>query len=216
MKVASPNPAAFENFYRTQYHAVLLFLARRASMSEAEDVAHEAFIIAWRKAAEIPADPGEARAWICAIARNCLLNYRRGIARDQARMLRAAETAPTTIIGPEDVVVGTIDLNIAWQKLRPADQEVIALTAWDDLTAAQAAQVLGITAFAYRTRLSRARKALRAAIEDSAEVKLVNAPPAKLPIKAPANSSRQYLHARAAVSPAREFPNSFPTIAMEA
>lgn len=49
----------------------------------------------------------------------------------------------------------------AWRQLPTTHQEALALTAWDGLTAPQAAAVLGITPTAYRLRLSRARRALR-------------------------------------------------------
>jgi len=165
--------AAFEEFYRTHYADVLRFLARRTDSGQAEDLAHETFLIAWQKPAEIPAEPGEALAWLCGVARNCLRHQQRGAARYQALTLRAAETEPTVLVGPEDGVAHSLDLNRAWHVLRPEDQEVIALRAWDELTSPQAAAVLGISALAYRTRLRRARKALRTALESPQP----NAPP---------------------------------------
>ncbi len=52
-------------------------------------------------------------------------------------------------------------LAAAWSRLADAEQEVLALELWDDLTSPEAGRVLGISAAAYRHRLVRARAALR-------------------------------------------------------
>jgi DNA-directed RNA polymerase specialized sigma24 family protein len=44
--------------------------------------------------------------------------------------------------------------------LTPADQEVLRLVAWDDLTPDQASRVLGCSPGAFRVRLHRARQRL--------------------------------------------------------
>ncbi|MFF4779218.1 RNA polymerase sigma factor [Microtetraspora fusca] len=61
-----------------------------------------------------------------------------------------------------DLVAWRVDLARAWSRLSAVHQEALALTVWDGLDAPRAAQVLGISPVAYRLRLSRARKALRA------------------------------------------------------
>jgi RNA polymerase sigma-70 factor (ECF subfamily) len=48
----------------------------------------------------------------------------------------------------------------ALERLSAGDRELLLLMAWDDLTSAQAAQVLGITPEAVRARLHRARARL--------------------------------------------------------
>jgi RNA polymerase sigma-70 factor (ECF subfamily) len=45
------------------------------------------------------------------------------------------------------------------------DREAVLLTAWFDLSSADAAQALGITPAAFRMRAARARRRLRAAYE---------------------------------------------------
>lgn len=46
------------------------------------------------------------------------------------------------------------------------DQELFCLVGWEELTPAEAATVLGISAVAARARLSRARRKLRGLLED--------------------------------------------------
>jgi RNA polymerase sigma-70 factor (ECF subfamily) len=54
---------------------------------------------------------------------------------------------------------------MALARLRPADREVLLLTAWEGLDAAQVAAVLGCTPQAVHTRLHRARARLRAELD---------------------------------------------------
>ena len=55
-----------------------------------------------------------------------------------------------------------LDLAQAWRRLSSREQEVLALNVFDGLSGKQAGSVLGITPVAYRLRLVRARRALRA------------------------------------------------------
>jgi RNA polymerase sigma-70 factor (ECF subfamily) len=63
------------------------------------------------------------------------------------------------------VVADRVDIAAAWPRLSPVHQEAIALTVLDELTAPEAARLLGISPTAFRLRLSRARKSLRRHIE---------------------------------------------------
>jgi RNA polymerase sigma-70 factor, ECF subfamily len=62
-------------------------------------------------------------------------------------------------------VAQQIDLAAAWNLLSEVHQEALALAVLDELTAPQAAVVLGISPVAFRLRLSRARRALRAHLD---------------------------------------------------
>ena len=160
----------FAAVYRDTHADVLRFVARRLNandgdpMIRAEDVTHEAYLVAWKKLAELPLDNAEARAWLFTIARNCLLNDNRSHARSQQMQVRIAEGAEVTVPGPHSGVELRVDLSTAWATLNAESQEVLALSAWEGLNSTQAAQVLGISSTAYRMRLSRARTALRSAL----------------------------------------------------
>jgi RNA polymerase sigma-70 factor (ECF subfamily) len=60
--------------------------------------------------------------------------------------------------------VGDPGLRAALLALSPLDREAVVLTAWFDLSSADAAQALGITPAAFRMRSARARRRLRAAL----------------------------------------------------
>ncbi|MEV0157013.1 sigma-70 family RNA polymerase sigma factor [Micromonospora sp. NPDC050686] len=157
----------FRALYADAYADVLRFAQRRVHPSHAEDVVADAFLVAWRRLEEAPTNPDQARAWLFGIARHCLLNTHRGLGRQDHLAVRIAETAPTDPTGePEDeTVVQRLVLAAAWRNLSAAEQETLALKVFDDLSSAQAARVLGISAASYRLRLLRARRALRRHLE---------------------------------------------------
>lgn len=159
--------ARFSRLYELAYTDVLRFIQRRAGPDHAEDIVHEAFLVAWRRLDDLPAKPGDARAWLFATARNCLLNNQRGQMRQGALAVRVAAQTPTFTDAEADLTHQRIDLAAAWQRLRPEDQEVLALAIWEDLPSPQAGQVLGISSAAYRIRLHRARKSLRRELDAS-------------------------------------------------
>jgi len=159
----------FAEMYRREYPAVLAFAARRTQPARAEDIAHETFLTAWRRSDAIPADPAAIRPWLYAIARNHLMHDHRELSRRDALTIRIAETTPTSTEGPERLVTASTDLVRAWRSLTAEQQEVLALVGWEELTSAEAGQVLGITATAFRHRLRKARAALRAALASATQ-----------------------------------------------
>jgi RNA polymerase sigma-70 factor, ECF subfamily len=154
----------FRALYADSYDDVLRFVQRRIHLSQAEDVAADAFLVAWRRLDEAPRRPGELRPWLFGIARNCLLNAVRGQGRRDALAVRVAEagwSAQVDVGTDVDLVAQRVDLAAAWLRLSETDQEVLSLTVFEELTSPQAGQLLGITAATYRLRLLRARHALR-------------------------------------------------------
>ena len=163
----------FRALYERHYLDVLRFARRRAGPDRAEDVAHETFLVAWRRLDEVPCVPGDGRAWLFGVARGCLHNEQRSSFRRGALGVRIASESPTSIAADDDGAVLRADLAAAWRHLSPAEQEVLSLAVWEDLPSPQAGRVLGISAAAYRLRLHRARAALRRRVADTS-----SAPPA--------------------------------------
>lgn len=161
----APDPeSAFASLYDEVYADLLRFVQRRAHHSHAEDVVADAFLVVWRRFDEVPQNPGDARAWMFGIARNLLLNAQRGEQRRRGLGVQLADAAPAvTRDDPHlDLVVSRVDLARAWTRLSAIHQEALALSAFEDLSAPEAAAVIGTSPVAYRLRLSRARRALRA------------------------------------------------------
>jgi RNA polymerase sigma-70 factor (ECF subfamily) len=111
----------------------------------------------------------DARAWLFGVARKTLQNARRREDRHDAVAVRLAELRQ---LGADagahpDLVAHRVDIAAAWPRLSASDQEAIALSVLDELSAPEAAAVLGITAVAFRLRLSRARRSLRRHLEST-------------------------------------------------
>jgi RNA polymerase sigma-70 factor (ECF subfamily) len=135
-------------------------LARRGAGVLTEDLASEAFSIAWRKWRRVPDDP---LPWLLRTAINLLANARRGDRRHAG--LDGAQTIAAPRSDPHSVLVERGDareLLVALAVLPAIDREALILPAWDQLTPAQAAEVCGCSAGAFRVRLHRARTALKA------------------------------------------------------
>jgi RNA polymerase sigma-70 factor (ECF subfamily) len=116
-------------------------------------VVADTFLVAWRRLNEMPVGDGEL-PWLLAVARRALANQRRGrlrAARLSGRL--AAEPALTR----SDDEHGVLD---ALSRLRPLDREVLLLSAWEELSHRQIAEVFGCSENAVALRLRRARNNL--------------------------------------------------------
>lgn len=150
----------FTRVYEAVYADLVRFVVRRAGPDLAEDLAAEALTVAWRRIDDLPGDLDQARAWVFGIARRLLLAHHR-----TSRGAFPVALGAVSVAGHEDTVAVVTDLVRAWHLLSARHQEALALTVWEDLSGAQAAEVLGISPVAYRIRLSRARTSLRALLD---------------------------------------------------
>lgn len=157
--------AQFTEVYRAHYEDVLRFVRRRAHPMNVDDVVGETFLAAWRRRREVPED---ARPWLFGTARNLILNANRGMRRQSALVVHIGRTATVDAHDPTVGVDIRLELVEAWQALAAADQEVLALHVWEDLTAKEAARVLGCTRASYSMRLTRARRRLAARLGHAA------------------------------------------------
>jgi RNA polymerase sigma-70 factor (ECF subfamily) len=131
--------------------------ARRRGSRDADAIAAEAMSIAWRRLADVPFD--DPLPWLYTTARNLLLAERRAASRTASGWPEPSVPAPELDeVDPQ--------LDHALRSLSPADRETLLLVAWEDLTPTQASRALGINPTAFRVRLLRARRRLRAALEE--------------------------------------------------
>jgi RNA polymerase sigma-70 factor (ECF subfamily) len=139
----------------------LLVLTHDAGL--AEELAADTFeraLRAWRRF-----DParGSARTWLCAVARSTALDHFRAERRRRRREQETSE--PEGIQAPPELGLSPA-LERALAALSAADREVVALRIVLDLDAETAARVLGVSATACTTRLSRALKRLEELMRD--------------------------------------------------
>ena len=133
---------------------------------EAEDIAQETFLRAWRHLRRF--DPTRPlRPWLIAIATNLAKNRLRSVGRYIAALTRAFqnEPPPDTIEQKSAQHTESSDLWRAVQTLSLADREIIYLRFFLDVSVAETAQALQIAEGTAKSRLSRALEKLRNVIQ---------------------------------------------------
>jgi RNA polymerase sigma-70 factor, ECF subfamily len=181
----------FELLYAKHAPAVKAYVLRRSDASTADDVVAEVFVVCWRRFEEIPIDP---QPWLFGIARRVLSTQRRGERRRVALQHRLAHTAghsaapvPGELSGEmpgglnseerngfadaiprmgDGALAGIADTGLAaaLARLSDGDRELLLLIAWEGLSPAEAASVLGVKPATARVRLLRARRRLTQAL----------------------------------------------------
>ncbi len=153
----------FELLYRRHFRAVLRYTLARVEPEAAKDATAETFLIAWRRLSDMPDDPAP---WLFAVARKVIAGQLRSRSRREALRARLevtrAEEAGSGEIGEE--VAERVAVLTAFARLSENDREVLMLVAWEGLSSKAAADVLGVTRFAFGVRLQRARRRLSGAL----------------------------------------------------
>lgn len=148
----------FRRIFDEHYASVARYCLRRLPSADVNDAAAEVFLVAWKKLDRVPAGD-EALAWLYGVARNVVRNVERSHRRAGRLVGRLAGLANRVEPGPETQVVRRHEdaaLLEALSSLSDADQEVLRLRAYEELTAPQIAVALGISPEAAKKRLARA------------------------------------------------------------
>ncbi|CAB4937475.1 unannotated protein [freshwater metagenome] len=173
MQPQDEREARFQHLFVAHQRAVIAYVARRTQppgdLATAEDIASVVFMTAWRRLDAVGPDP---LPWLLVTAKNVMADNRRGQDRRAGREGRHARDRTLTALtsaDPADSVTDAIAVRVALAQLSERDRELAILVAWDDLTIAQAAQVLGIKPDAARARWKRLRERLASALADPSE-----------------------------------------------
>jgi RNA polymerase sigma-70 factor (ECF subfamily) len=132
----------------------------------ADDVVQETMLKAWRHS---PVAPGEVipKAWLLKVARNTAIS----LLRTRREDLHGPDTLPEGAGGPETTrtVEGRAQLDELWELMRHLDKDartLIVLKEVDGLSYDEIATTLDLPLSTVKTRLFRARKALKDALKD--------------------------------------------------
>ena len=148
---------SFDAVVAEQLDAVYRYLVYlTGDRAAAEDLAAETFEKAFRSWRRFDPRRGAPRTWLCSIARGVAVDWFRAETRRRRREEQFARDEPAADFG--DGLPGPLEA--ALRELAPGEREVIALRILLDLDGPSAARVLGISATACSTRLSRALKRL--------------------------------------------------------
>jgi RNA polymerase sigma-70 factor (ECF subfamily) len=149
----------FDDLYREHHEALERYVRRRVDDDTAGDLVAEIFTVAWRRIHDVPR--ADARLWLFGVGRNVVANHLRGSGRAYRLIEKVAANTATQADDHADGVAVRLSVAIAFDRLPPADQEVLRLVVWEQLTLRQAAAVLDCGVTAVAMRLTRARRRLR-------------------------------------------------------
>ena len=132
-------------------HALRLTRVR----TDAEDATAIVFLEAWRKQARIRDVDGSILPWLLVTTTNVCRNLQRA-----GRRYRAALDALPHVAERREPTGTDLDLQAALRTLPAVDQQLLGLTL-EGYSTAEAAQAVGLSPGAARTRITRARQGLR-------------------------------------------------------
>lgn len=155
---------------RVYRHALWL----TANVHDAEDITAVTFLELWRRRKSVRVVDGSVLPWLLVTTTNLARNHARGLRRYRsflATLPRGEEPRSAEDIAVERSERGQTSARIqqALHSLSTSDAALLVLTALEGYSPSQAAEVLGISGGAARTRLHRARARLATSLESLAQ-----------------------------------------------
>ncbi|MBT8166405.1 MAG: sigma-70 family RNA polymerase sigma factor [Acidimicrobiia bacterium] len=154
--------AEFRMLYDRHYDAIHSYFLRRTDTSSAPDLTAEVFLVAWRRIDDVPRGE-DTLLWLYGVAANMAAHHRRSSARGARLETRLRSVPSNGTEEPEPQVVRRAEYDqvlAATARLRPADQEILRLAAWEELPHDQISRLLGCSVAAVDQRIHRAKKRL--------------------------------------------------------
>jgi RNA polymerase sigma-70 factor (ECF subfamily) len=161
-------PDGFATIFDRHFDAVHAYLQRRLGPDLADELAAQTFLVAFDKRGGYDPDQPDARPWLFGIATNLVRRQH----RDEVRQLRAyARSAEDPVLDAFDGVEARLDASKMRRELVDAlanvpveELDALLLYAWAELSYPEIASALDIPTGTVRSRLSRARGRIRAAL----------------------------------------------------
>jgi RNA polymerase sigma-70 factor (ECF subfamily) len=177
-------PLRFAAIFDRHFWAIHDYLRRRLDRQLADELASQTFLIAFDRRGSF--DPGStsSRPWLFGIATNLVREHRRSELRELRAMARLAPDPAMLIDGVESRIDAERMRGVlaaALAELPQEEADVLALLVWAELDQPEIAGALSIPLGTVKSRLSRARGRLQAALE----------PPTSTPSSTTANGDRR-------------------------
>ena len=163
------DPDRFLPIFDRHYEAIVRYLRRRLPAADADDVAADVFLVAFRRRSTFDQSRGDVRTWLFGIATNALRNHRRAERRRLhalsllERSVGAEPASPFGAAGP--ISQGAV--GEALVALTESERDVLFLFACAELTYEEIANALEVPVGTVRSRLHRARLTLRDALQSA-------------------------------------------------
>jgi RNA polymerase sigma-70 factor (ECF subfamily) len=158
---------AFTAIYERYFQVIHRYVAGRLGVQAADELAAEAFLVAFRKRDRFDPQRGAVRPWLFGIATNLVAQHRRAEVRRYKAMAQAgpepdAESHEERVV--TSVTAAGLQLARALAALSQQERDVVLLVALGELSHDEIARALAIPNGTVRSRLSRARKKLRTVV----------------------------------------------------
>ncbi|MFI0447054.1 RNA polymerase sigma factor [Actinomadura sp. 6N118] len=166
------DPEAFAALFDRYSGMLYRYVSRRLGPEVAEDLVGETFLVAFSRRGRYDLSHRDARPWLFGIITKLVSRHH----RSEAARYRALRRSPVDghVEGPADRVAAGVTATASRPLLAEAlaglprrDRDVLLLVAWGDLAYGEVAQALGIPVGTVRSRLSRARRKVRAVLGDT-------------------------------------------------
>jgi RNA polymerase sigma factor (sigma-70 family) len=169
------DPEAFSAIFDRHFVAIHRYLARRVGSTHADDLAAQTFEVAFSRRSSFRSHAESARPWLFGIATNTMRNHKRA----ERRLFAAITQLCTADAGDSqgDIEQSPSRLDAAAEASRVAatllrldhdQRDVLLLHAWADLSYSEIADALSLPIGTVRSRMSRARTKLVAALASPA------------------------------------------------
>ena len=167
--IASGDTRALAALY-DRHAPLMLGLARRivGGKSEAEDIVHDVFVEAWRRAADYDENRGSVKAWLLLRTRSRAIDHRKsaGVARIVPTGDGAWLAALVDPRGDDSEAPDRARLRRVLSSLNAEQQEVLLLGYFEGLSSSEISTKLAIPVGTVKSRVAAALTALRSALTE--------------------------------------------------
>ncbi|HEY8591128.1 MAG TPA: sigma-70 family RNA polymerase sigma factor [Naasia sp.] len=165
------SPAAFAELYDRHAPSIHRYARGRLGADAADDVMSETFLVAFERREAFDAERGDVLPWLFGIATTLMRKHGRLEAKAWRGLM--ADTHQQRVMPDEfaiadsraDARAAVRRLATAMRRMSPGDKDVLLLHAWADLDHGEIAAALDIPVGTVKSRLNRARRQLRTAID---------------------------------------------------
>ena len=172
IQLSRHEPEYFTELFRRHAPYIQRYVVRRLGQDAADDIVAETFLLAFRQRDSYDQARSDARPWLYGIATNLIGHHRRA----EIRLYRALARTGTDPVTESftDRIDDRVSASTAGRRLAAALarlsaelRDTLLLVAWGDLSYEETATALGVPVGTVRSRISRARSALRRSLGDT-------------------------------------------------